>query len=200
MVEVLERGAALAEAASRTAGRRKRDMMAAVLVVRFGRREVDAIGLPPWTADGGQEKDKKTTDDDGRCSQTGRRRLGRMSSWGWSWVFGRGSRFRNTPAKRQEISGAPAAAQRSKNSLDVEPSSVERAESPISVGRPAAPSWSTDQQKLLLGYRRDPLAPQTARPSGRRAPNQASGRAIARTDVWRRPAHAHGSRETLSGR
>lgn len=71
-----------------------------------------------------------------------------------------GSRFRNTPARRQEISGAPAACtKRSKNSLDVEPSSVEMAESPISVGRPAAPSWSTDQQKLLLGYRRAPLAP-----------------------------------------
>lgn len=39
MVEVLERGAALAEAASRTAGRRKRDMLAVlVMVVRFGER------------------------------------------------------------------------------------------------------------------------------------------------------------------
>lgn len=198
MVEVLERGAALAEAASRTAGRRKRDMMAAV--VRFGRREVDAIGLPPWTVDGGAREGQKNDRRQRTVLTDGQATTGQMSSWGWRWVFGRGSRFRNTPAKRQEISGAPAAAQRSKNSLDVEPSSVERAESPISVGRPAAPSWSTDQQKLLLGYRRDPLAPQTARPSGRRAPNQASGRAIARTDVWRRPTHAHGSRETLSGR
>lgn len=39
MVEVLERGAALAEAASRTAGRRKRDILAVwVVVVRFGER------------------------------------------------------------------------------------------------------------------------------------------------------------------
>lgn len=73
-------------------------------------------------------------------------------------MFGRGSRFRNTPAKRQEISGAPAAAQKSKNSLDVEPSSVEMAESPISVGRPAAPSWEHRPTKASVGLSPGPAS------------------------------------------
>lgn len=159
MVEVLERGAALAEAASRTAGRRKRDMLGG------GGGEIWAEGGGcNWDAaldrkEKARERKKKrptTTDgahDFGRATD-----WAGLSSWSWSLMFGRGSRFRNTPAKRQEISGAPAAAQRSKNSLDVEPSSVEMAESPISVGRPAAPSWEHRPTKASVGLSPGPAS------------------------------------------
>lgn len=67
MVEVLERGAALAEAASRTAGRRKRDILAVwVVVVRFGERIGGGVDLPtgmsPSTREGEEKKKKKRPD------------------------------------------------------------------------------------------------------------------------------------------
>lgn len=69
MVEVLERGAALAEAASRTAGRRKRDMLGG------GGGEIWAEGGGcNWDAaldrkEKAKRKEEETTDDNGRCSR-----------------------------------------------------------------------------------------------------------------------------------
>lgn len=101
----------------------------------------------------GKRKEEETTDDNVRCSR-------QAGDWGriveleleldvWEGI----AVSQHASKKAGDFRSSSC-----KNSLDVEPSSVEMAESPISVGRPAAPSWEHRPTKASVGLSPGPAS------------------------------------------